>query len=212
MQNAKLMYKKKLIVKEIKNKISLKELDIISDLIKKENFESILSNLNKKIIKTYIKIAVNYNDAFLFVLLKNNLIIGYALYFKKETDIFKKFKLIKFDVFINLFFGFKILALLNISLAITKLDYIFMIFKKKKIKNYVNLNLLAIKNKYQSKGYGKYLIEYSVKKIRKNIRINKIICEAPSQRVLKFYLKNNFYIIGKKIRLFRLFYILQKRI
>ena len=145
MQNAKLMYKKKLIVKEIKNKISLKELDIISDLIKKENFESILSNLNKKIIKTYIKIAVNYNDAFLFVLLKNNLIIGYALYFKKETDIFKKFKLIKFDVFINLFFGFKILALLNISLAITKLDYIFMIFKKKKNKKLCKFKFISNK-------------------------------------------------------------------
>ena len=58
-----------------------------------------------------------------------------------------------------------------------------------------------------------FLIENSAKKIRsKNIKVKKIICEAPSKRVLNFYLKNNFKIIGKKLRLFHNFYILQKRI
>ena len=211
MRNTKLI-KKKIIIREIVNKISLKELDAISDMVKNENFESILSNLNKKIIKKYLKTAVNYKDAYIFVLLKDNIIIGYALYFKRETDIFKKFSSLKFEIITDLILRFKTLVLFNIFLAVSKLDQLINLKKKEK-KNYVNLNLLALKKEYQSKGYGKFLIESSVKKIKKkDAKINKIICEAPSKRVLKFYLKNNFDIIGKKLRLFRIFYILQKRI
>jgi len=211
MRNTKLI-KKKIIIREIVNNISSKELDAISDMVKSENFESILSNLNKKIIKKYLKTAVNFKDSYIFVLLKGHIIIGYALYFKRETDIFKKFSSLKFEIITDLILRFKTLVLFNIFLAVTKLDQL-MNLKKKEKRNYVNLNLLALKKEYQSKGYGKFLIESSVKKIKKkDAKINKIICEAPSKRVLKFYLKNNFDIIGKKLRLFRIFYVLQKRI
>lgn len=213
MRNTKLKHQKILTVKEIKNSFNLKELNSILNLIKKENHKSILSNLSKKIIRRYLETVIKYNDAHLFVLLKKKTILGYALYFKKETDIFRKFSYLKFEIIKELIFGFKFIVLLNIFLAITRLDLIFLKFKKKEFKNYINLNLLAIKRKYQSKGYGNFLIENSSKKLRnKDLSIKRIICEAPSRRVLKFYLNSNFKITGKKLRLFHNFYILQKRI
>ena len=207
--------KKNLVIKEVKGKIKINELHKIYNLVKEENFKSILSHLNENLIKKYLRIVANYNESYIYVLKKKNIIIGYAIYFINDTDIIKKFYSFKFEIFKYLFFNLKILVILNIFLAVTRLDLIFLGTKKKnKIrKNYLNLNLLAINKKYQSRGYGNYLITYPVKQIRrKNIKINKIICEAPSKRVLRFYIKNNFKIIGKKLRIFKNFYILQKHI
>ena len=207
--------KKNLVIKEVKGKIKINELHKIYNLVKEENFKSILSHLNENLIKKYLRIIANYNGSYIYVLKKKNIIIGYAIYFINDTDIIKKFYSFKFEIFKDLFFNLKILVILNIFLAVTRLDLIFLGTKKKnKIrKNYLTLNLLAINKKYQSKGYGNYLIVHPVKQIRvKNIKINKIICEAPSERVLRFYIKNNFKIIGKKLRMFKNFYILQKHI
>ena len=207
--------KKNLVIKEVKGKIKINELHKIYNLIKEENFKSILSHLNENLIKKYLRIVANYNESYIYVLKKKNVIIGYAIYFINDTGIIKKFYSFKFEIFKHLLFNLKILVILNIFLAVTRLDLIFLDTKRKnKIrKNYLNLNLLAINKKYQSRGYGNYLIAYSVKQIRrKNIKINKIICEAPSKRVLRFYIKNNFKIVGKKLRIFKNFYILQKHI
>ena len=205
--------RKNLSIREIKAEIKSKELDAIYNLIKGENFKSILSHLSENIIKKYLKIIVKYKDSYVYVLEKKNSVIGYAIYFKKERDIIKNFNSLKFEIVSNLLLRLKIFVLLNIFLAKTKLDLRLLNTKIEKKKNYLNLNLLAIRKEYQSRGYGNYLINHSVKKIKKNnIRINKIICEAPSERVLKFYLKNDFKIIGKKLRMFNNFYILQKQI
>ena len=207
--------KKNLVIKEVKGKIKINELHKIYNLIKEENFKSILSHLNENLIKKYLRIVANYNESYIYVLKKKNIIIGYAIYFINDADIIQKFYSFKFEIFKHLFFNLKILVILNIFLAVTRLDLIFLDTKRKnKIrKNYLNLNLLAINKKYQSRGYGNYLIAYPVKQIRrKNIKINKIICEAPSKRVLRFYIKNNFKIVGKKLRIFKNFYILQKHI
>ena len=207
--------KKNLAIKEVKGKIKINELHKIYNLVKEENFKSILSHLNENLIKKYLRIVANYNESYIYVLKKKNIIIGYAIYFINDADIIQKFYSFKFEIFKHLFFNLKILVILNIFLAVTRLDLIFLGTKKKnKIrKNYLNLNLLAINKKFQSRGYGNYLIAYPVKQIRrKNIKINKIICEAPSKRVLRFYIKNNFKIVGKKLRIFKNFYILQKHI
>lgn len=207
--------KKNLIIKEVKGKIKKNELNEIYGLIKEENFKSILSHLNENLIKKYLRIVANYEESYIYVLKKKNIIIGYAIYFINEADIIKKFHSLKFEIFKHLFFNLKILVILNIFLAVTRLDLILLETKKKNRirKNYLNLNLLAINKKYQSKGYGNYLIAHAVKQIRgKKIKINKVICEAPSERVLRFYIKNNFKIIGKKLRMFKNFYILQKHI
>ena len=207
--------KKNLVIKEVKGKIRKNELNKICDLIKEENFKSILSHLSKNLIKKYLRIVANYNESYIYVLKRKNIIIGYAIYFINDADIIKKFYSLKFEIIKHLFFNLKILVICNIFLAATRLDLILLETKKKnKIrKNYLNLNLLAINKNYQSKGYGNYLIAHPVRQIRrKNNEINKIICEAPSKRVLRFYIKNNFKIVGKKLRMFKNFYILQKHI
>jgi ribosomal protein S18 acetylase RimI-like enzyme len=84
--------------------------------------------------------------------------------------------------------------------------------EKKNSEKSFNLNLLAVDKIYQSKGIGSYFLSESIKNINKNyFKFNQIICEAPPTEALKFYKKNNFFLIGKKIRFFKNFYILLKK-
>ena len=72
---------------------------------------------------------------------------------------------------------------------------------------------MAIKSIHQSKGLGKILIEKTLKKLsNKGLKFNYVSCEAPTRRALKFYKRNKFYLIGKKIRLFKNLYLLKKKI
>ena len=124
--------KKNLIIKEVKGKIKKNELNEIYGLIKEENFKSILSHLNENLIKKYLRIVANYEESYIYVLKKKNIIIGYAIYFINEADIIKKFHSLKFEIFKHLFFNLKILVILNIFLAVTRLDLILLETKKKK--------------------------------------------------------------------------------
>ena len=67
MRNTKLI-KKKIIIREIVNNISSKELDAISDMVKSENFESILSNPNflASLAKTSLLINSFLIDLFVY--------------------------------------------------------------------------------------------------------------------------------------------------
>ena len=145
--------RKNLSIREIKAEIKSKELDAIYNLIKGENFKSILSHLSEIIIKKSLKIIVKYKDSYVYVLEKKNSVIGYAIYFKKERDIIKNFNSLKFEIVSNLLLRLKIFVLLNIFLAKTKLDLRLLNTKIEKKKNYLNLNLLAIRKEYQSRGY-----------------------------------------------------------
>ena len=86
-------------------------------------------------------------------------------------------------------------------------------FKNDKHENVLNLNLLAIKNEYQSMGIGKLFIEKTIQiLLKRRIKFKYVSCEAPTKRVLKFYTKNKFKIIGKKIRIPNSLYLLKKKI
>ena len=124
------------------------------------------------------------------------------------------FKKIKLKIFIDLLFKLKFLSLINILLAITKIDLI--LLSKKDIQknaNSLNLNLLAINKKYQSQGIGKFFVEQTIRIIYKKLyKFNLITCEAPTINALNFYLKKiKFKLIGKKVRLTKNFFILQKK-
>ena len=205
------MNKKKFAYKilEIKKKdIGTKTLDKIYTLIKNENTYSILSQLSKVLILEYLVISILSKKIFLFVIKKKQEIVGYILYAKSEDDLILEFEKIKFKILNHLILNFKIFSLINIFLAITKLDILLTNFSiKKNTFNTINLNLLAIKNVHQSKGLGKILIEKTLKKLsNKGLNFNYVSCEAPTRRALKFYL------IGKKIRLFKNLYLLKKKI
>lgn len=186
------MNKKKLKFKiyEIKRISSGKDLNQIIDLIKKENDYSILSKLSRSLIAEYLQIAVKSENLFLFILKVKNRIIGYSLYAKNEKNLIDDFEAIKFKIFIYLLFSFKILSLINIFLAITKLDLIFINKKNYNRSNSLNLNLLAINRNFQSKGLGNIFLTKTIKIIyNKALKFNAISCEAPSIRAFKFYTK-----------------------
>ena len=62
--------KKNLVIKEVKGKIKINELHKIYNLVKEENFKSILSHLNENLIKKYLRIVANYNESYIYVLKK----------------------------------------------------------------------------------------------------------------------------------------------
>ena len=201
-------------IKEINKKITNNELNSIINLIKNENVYSILSKLSISLIKKYLRIAVNSKNIFLFILKEKNKIIGYSLFAKNADYLIKEFNQIKFKIFMDLLLRLKFFSLLNILFAITKFDLI--IISRKKIdqnEKSLNLNLLAIDQRYQSQGLGNFFLQNTIETIYKKIfQFNFITCEAPTLRVLNFYLKkSNFKLVGKKIRIGQNLFVLKKK-
>lgn len=204
---------KKNLLKIIRIKRRIKHKDLISviHLIKKENIDSILAKLSNNFIKDYIQLAIR-SDYFYLFLLKNkkNNVIGYSLYVTDENYLIKIFEKKKFLIFKDLLLNFNFITLFNLFLVFFKIDYFFF-HKNNKI--FLNLNLLALSKKYQSRGLGKYFVEKTIEKIKLSRSFNLLRCEAPNHKVLSFYLKKiKFKLIGKKLRLFNSLYILEKKI
>tara|TARA_B100001093_G_scaffold30378_1_gene26339 strand:- start:2900 stop:3535 length:636 start_codon:yes stop_codon:yes gene_type:complete len=201
-------------IKELNKIHSKREFEEVINLIKIETTHSILSKLSTSVIKDYLKIAINSKNILLFVLKNNTKIIGFSLYAKNNKNLIEDFKSIKFKILINLILNFRFFSIFNILLAISKLDLI-MINKKKTsdIEKSLNLNLLAIDKKFQSQGIGNIFFEKTNNIIYKNFFVfESIVCEAPTQRALNFYIKkNNFRYIGKKIRLGQNLFVLKKK-
>ena len=199
-------------IEKIKKKISSKNLNSIINLIKSENKDSILAKLSDSLIINYINKASFSKNFFLYLLKDKQNIVGYALFVKDTKYLIEIIKNKKLDIFIYLLINFKFLTILNLLLAVLNLDLIFL--KKKRTKKTIlplNLNLLALNKKYQSRGIGKFFLSKTLEIIRNNYRFKILTCEAPNKRVLNFYLKkNNFILIGKKIRLFKNLYVLEK--
>ena len=210
MKNKKFNYK----IYELKKDENKKSLKEIIKIIKKENIYSILSRLSKKLIYEYLTIVIQSPKMFLFAIKKKNLIIGYILYVKNEKYLLTEFKKIKFKIIKYLLLNAKFFSIINIFLAVTKLDLFFSNYlKNNEYKNIINLNLLAIKNEYQSMGIGKIFIEKTIQiLLKRRVKFKYISCEAPTKRVLKFYTKNKFKFIGKKIRIPNNLYLLKKKI
>ena len=192
---------------------SIKDFYSIINLIKTENKYSILSKLSKTLIIEYLKIAFSSKNLFLFVLKYNKKNIGYSIFAKNEINLIKDFEPIKFKIFIELLLRLKFFSLINIVLAMTKLDLILLNKKYLNKKNILNLNLLAINKNFQSRGFGSYFLSQSTKIIHKNFyKFKYITCEAPNLRALNFYTKKkHFRFVGKKIRLPKNFYVLIKK-
>ena len=196
-----------------KNILSEHEIQEIVLLIKSENIDSILSKLSSSLIREYLNIAIKSDHIFLFSCKIENKIIGYALLAKKPKYLINEFTNLKFRILFDLIKGIKLFELLNIFISLLKFDLLLLKKDKKDlIKNSLNLNLLAIKKEYQSKGIGKSFFENIIKTIYENyFKFSLISCEAPSTDSCNFYKnKLNFKLIGKKIRFFKNFFVLLK--
>ena len=111
----------------------------------------------------------------------------------------------------GLFMKLKVITLFNILLSVLKLDLI--LLKKnnvKKVNESLNLNLIAVTKKLQSKGIGSLFLKKIISKYKEDKKINYTICETYDHRALKFYIdKCGFKIIGKKIRIPRNLFVLE---
>ena len=198
---------------EHSDEISIKDFEDFFYLIKEENPHAILSKLSKESIRNYLNIVVNSKKLFLISCKINNHIIGYALFAQSSEYLISEFKKIRFKVLMDLIKNLRFVSILNIIFSILKIDLI--LLKKNDInliRKNLNLNLLAIHRKYRSQGIGAKFLERCLKHVfDQHFKFNLLSCEAPSTRALKFYLdKINFRFVGKRLRLFRYFYVLFK--
>ena len=81
------------------------------------------------------------------------------------------------------------------------------------IRNNLNLNLLAISNKYQSKGIGTIFLKKLISKLNKKKTFSYITLETIDESAFIFYkIKFSFKVIGIKIRLFKNLKVLAKKL
>ena len=197
--------------KEIKDELSDFNKKEILDLVRGETNQSILAQLSDKIIFDYLNIVQRSNFLKLFVLQLNNEILAYAITAKEPKYLISEFNNLKIKIFLSLFMKLKVITLFNILLSVLKLDLI--LLKKnnvKKVNESLNLNLIAVTNKLQSKGIGSLFLKKIISKYKEDKKINYTICETYDHRALKFYIdKCGFKIIGKKIRIPRNLFVLE---
>lgn len=198
--------------KNIKKKLKKKDLRELVLIIRSENKSSILSKLNNKNIITYINEVIEAKQLDLFIA-SNNKIIGYAITSNKPIYLIVNFKKHQYLFLINLILKFKILTILNLIFLKLNIDNLLISKQNRDIfENSLNLNLLAIRKNYQSKGLGKKLMEYIIKN-KKNKNNKYLSCETDTKRALMFYKKKlNFKHLGKKIRIPKLMNVLIKKI
>ncbi len=192
-------------IKEIVSPLSSENFLSISETIKTQNPDSILSSISSSLLKRYLEILIKSENLFLYTCEHEKKFIGYAILTKKPIFLFNEFKDIKYLILINLIIGFKLKAIINIFLSITKFDLL-LISKENKlyVSNNLNLNLLAINNNFQSKGIGRKFILSILNDLNKKYNFNKITVETYSKRAESFYEKKlDFNYVGKKLRFFK---------
>ncbi len=201
-------------IKEYKNDIDKETKSKIIDFIKSENPDSILAKLSLDNISTYIDILVKSNKLYLFTCELNNNTIGYAVLADKPEYLISAFKNMKFKIFFNLIFSLNILTTIDILISLLKIDLFTMNKKNREILNKnLNLNLLAIKNSYRSKGYGRAFLNELIKTFSVKDLFETMCCETYSDQAENFYIKKlNFYKIGKKVRTKGLLTVLAKKL
>ena len=173
------------ITKEIKLSLSTENYLALNKLIKEENPDSILASLNKNLIKKYLEISIKSENLFFYICEYENEIIGYALLARQPLFLISEFKGIKYLILLNLLFSFKLKTIMNILLAMSKID-LFFISKEKRniIDKTFNLNLLAIDRNFQSRGIGKAFVLNILEDIKKN------------NRNYTHYTSSKFYVVG----------------
>jgi len=204
---------KNFIVKNLNGLIFKKELSQIKKLVKEENHQSILASLDDNLLNKYLNRCIQSKQLFLYTCEFNKKIIGYSIFAKKTIYLITEFLDFRFNVLSSLFFSLNFKSLINLALVLTGLDIILMNSKNKKIiSNSLNLNLIAIKRNFQSKGVGKYFLDSCIKDIKKSSSFNSITLETFDSKALSFYEKKmNFKRLCFKLRFFSILKVLIKK-
>ena len=199
-------------VKEIKSSLNPESHFFLKNVLKDENPDSILASLSKDLLNKYFQILIRSENIFLYFCEYKNETVGYAILSKKPSFLITEFKTLKYSILIDLIFGFKLKAIMNIFLSASKIDLLLLSKDKKKfIHDNLNLHLLAVKKNYQSQGVGGEFILQILNNLKKNYNFEGITVETYSKDAGSFYQKKlNFYYLGKKLRFFINLYIFKK--
>ena len=183
-------------------------------LIKKENYISILSSLEESTIIEFLKISINSENIYFYTCEENQEIIGYAILAREPKYLISEFYKIRFMILKNLVKKFKIQIIANLILSVSGIDLIFFPKKNKKLMDKsLNLNMLAVRKEYQSKGIGGFFLKKIILDINKSNEFNILSVESLDKRAVDFYKKKlDFKFMGKKIRFFKNLDILFKNI
>lgn len=194
----------KIEVKEIKNNLSDNEFKFITNLIRKENSDSLLSSLSNKLLAKYFNILIKSQNIFLYICEIDKTNVGYMIISNSPLFLISEFKALRLPILVYLFSNLKIKTLLNIIFSVIKLDIILLLNKRDIINNNPNLSLLAINNDYQSKGIGQLFVEKVINDFEFKKKFNKMTVETNNSKSENFFKsKLNFGYLGKKLRLFK---------
>lgn len=203
---------KKIKFKKINNKLNFKSLKKIELILKTENRTSIAANLSRKNFNKYLSLIIKSKNFELFLIFFKKNVIGYAILVKKPIYLIDNFTALKFNFFFDLLLNLNFISIINIILSMFNLDNLIISKTKTKIlSESLNLNLLAIEQKYQSKGFGKKFLEYIIKNT--NFKSRYLTCETDNSKSTNFYIKKlKFKKIGNKIRFSKTLQVLAKRL
>lgn len=153
---------------ELNKNINSKIYFELKSLIRNENSDSLLSKLSDKLLKEYLSYCSISNYFYLYVCLLDNKIIGYSIFVKNYKIQKNDFFFLSFKILLDQLLKFNLIPLLNFFLIITNLENILINKSNLNLINTsLNLNLLAIKKNYQSKGIGQFFIKSCLKNIKK---------------------------------------------
>ena len=195
-----------------KEDLSTKELKEVLKLITEENSISILSSLDARVMTEFLKISLNSEKIHFYTCEVDQNIIGYAILAEKPKYLISEFSKIRFLILKNLIKKLKIKTLINLIFSFLGLDLI--LFSKKNrelMSKSLNLNMLAVKKEFQSKGVGSFFLKNLIYEVNKFNNFEILSVESFDERAVNFYKRNfNFKLVGKKIRLFKNLHILFK--
>ena len=101
----------------------------------------------------------------------------------------KSFKSLNYKIIFHLIKNLKFITLIIIFFVYFKIDIFFLDSNKKIIINKnINLNLIAIKNSFQSKGLGSIFLKHIIDDFKNNKK-NSITLEANNIKAISFYKK-----------------------
>jgi len=204
---------KKIIIKEHKKKLTFDQFLELKEIIKVENPSSVIALLNDAYLKKYLDKCILSHFIYLYSCSYKKKIIGYAIFAKKPSYLITEHNNLKFKIFLFLLYNLKIITILNLIIKFFKVDEI-LISKENRIiiKNNLNLNMIAIKKKYQSEGIGTFFLKKLLTNLNKKKIFSIITLEAIDENAILFYKKKfSFKILGTKIRFFKNLKVLFKK-
>ena len=183
---------------ELEN-IEKNKINQIIKIIISSNENTIIAKLGKSFLIKFITLCIKSNNFKVFIYLKNNKIIAYAIIAKKEKYLLKELNKLKFTIIQNIIIKFKIKLIFDIFLILINKDlYNIEINNKNLLNNSPNLTYLAVDKEFRNQKIGTNFVSFIFNNYYKNSYVS---VETDNEKTLNFYEKYlGFKKIGKRTR------------